>query len=107
MFQLLAQTTLPAVPDNWITFIIQIGTLIGTITALIVAVKSSQKSDDANKKSEAAKDTAADAKGDAKAAQAVGDVNSQRITNVSNHAANIDGKVTDLALKIPSNGSQQ
>jgi hypothetical protein len=106
MIHLLAQTSQPIDMKHWtpenIAYLL--GIIIPCVLAILAYMKSTsatQTATDSKEVSIAANDNALNAKDTATAAKAIGDVNSTRITNVSQHATAIDGKMTDLARALP------
>lgn len=87
-------------PVDWTAKIgtwVVVGTVaIGGVTTLILLALSKLK------EIREAWSAAMQAKSDAAEAKAVSNVNSQRITNVSNHATAIYNKLTDIALATPT-----
>lgn len=72
---------------------------------IITAIGSSlalRKASNAEGKAADAKSTATDAQQASAVAKAVTDVNTQRISNVSNQQAATAGRVTDLAASMPA-----
>jgi hypothetical protein len=78
-----------------------VATLVTSIGALIKSGNAQKSADDSKELSISANTNAVQANNTATAAKAVSDVNSQRITNVSQHATAIDGKLTDVARAMP------
>jgi uncharacterized protein (UPF0333 family) len=105
MIHFLAQTTQPDL-TTWspAAIVYLIGVLVPAILAILAYVKSDsakQTATDSKEISVAANSNALAAQTTAVAANAKSDINSQRITNVSAHAAAIDGKLTDVARSMP------
>jgi hypothetical protein len=110
MIHFLAQTTQPSgfaswTPEQWVIVLGAIGALIATlitsIGALIKSGNAQQTAGDSKELSISANTNAVEANKTATAAKATSDVNSTRITNVSQHAVRIDGKLTDVARAMP------
>jgi hypothetical protein len=107
MIHLLAQASQPIDMKHWtpenIAYLL--GIIVPVVLAIIAYMKSSsatQTAVDSKELSISANDNALNAKDTATAAKVIGDVNSQRITNVSQHAVAIDGKLTDVARAMPA-----
>jgi hypothetical protein len=108
---ILAQATQPNggfaswTPEQWVIVLGAVGALVATlitsIGALIKSGNAQKSADDSKELSISANTSAVQANKTATAAKAVSEVNSQRITNVSQHAVQLDGKLTDVARAMP------